>query len=1319
MTEQDHGKYEVHIEHSQGTVIGDNSYVEQHFYSASPPQLPASLDEIRLAFHQAGAELRTYRSAIAGQHIERTEVSQIVEWLLKADSNEQLGMLLDQPGAGKTVVMRDVLERLERSGLSVLAIKADYLSGIRSRADLADRMCLPTLVEACIQQLSTEGQVVVLIDQLDALSLALSRDQTTLSILLSTLAHLRYLNGVRILVSCRTFDLHSDPQLSTIHIDRELQLQLFNDDQIDTILRAIGVVFEHLLPDHKKLLAVPLHLDVYARVIAAGTPASESFRTLQDLYEALWQTQIVAARLDVPPDCVSAIYALVDSMQTSRQLTAPTAILDQYPEVSKYLERIGFIRREGSNWLFSHQTLFDYCYARRFVAQHRSLSHEILEGVQGLFERSQMVQILAYLRGTDRAAYLRELNALFSDKKLRVHLHLLLLGWFGSLREPALDELNIARRLIDDTEERTRFLQAASGNEGWFDLLDERVIPTLLVSNDESLLDITARYLSTLIRQRTDAVLKRLRPFLAQDRAWDARIRHCLSALDDWQSEEALSMLCDLICRGQTGGQDDFILYAVATSNPTAACQALRVYLDQRLDDLLIQSRSAQQKAATDSNGRLLDDYFSLDQKIFGQYGTKKVLELAMQICPDQIIEHLLPWLVRAAVTLEEPSTREDYYPFDLILGSGWHGDHIMDGASFGLNIAKALQHLAKARPAEFRSIAATLAPTESLTVQRILVYGYLADPQLYAEDIFGYLMADPRRLNIGEQLESPHYDSCRLFSVAFQYGGAARRSALERVILNHRPEWEKRQIGTQGITQLRFLKSVPFELLSDTARKFRQELEYKFPEFEPQPPQGVVGGRVGAPVEHAAQERMSDEEWLSAMRKYDDSTGWGAPREHFLKGGVAELSRAFQERAKADPERFYQLALRFDADISQYYIAAAISGLSESNTSAERVFDLVRRYAGWLTGEHRRSVIWAMAKRAKDGIPDDLLTLLEEWALHDPDPEKESWQILSPGSEQPYYGGDPHSNGINTNRGAAIEAICRCTLSHEPPQADRLLALLAHATCDRSIAVRTCLIENLTYLLRHDEERVLAIFDQALADSPELLRCQVTHRLVYETYNRHFPRIYGYIEQMLIHEDEQTRRYGAVLACLAAFRYPEARSLSNRAIEGDAVLRQGAAKAYAANLRDAELEEECLTHLQLLIADPDEQVRKEAGQCFANARADQLERLKPFIHQYLDSPALQSDAEHLVEYLGPLVADDPELVLKVTDRILDTIGTQVVDVRTSISVIERSLVQLPLNVYLHADNADVKSRAMSLFERLLLMGSYSAHQALQDYDRR
>ncbi len=1321
-------KYQIRSS-SQGLVIGDQARFEQHIHVTAPPPPSIARDELLVAIRQASAELRAYPQKIADIHIERAEVTKTVEWTLDADPKERLGMLQDQPGGGKTVVMRDVLERLESEGVPVLAIKADTLSSVKTREDLSGRLGLPASVEECAHSLASEGQFIVLMDQLDALSLALSRDQATIDVMLDTLARLRDVEDMRIVASCRTFELNNDPRLSTIKVDRKFELQPIAESEINRVLQVIGVDATRLLPAHQTLLATPLHLKVYAQVVAgdASRHFPESFHTLQELYEALWQRRICAVPPDTPPppERIAAVYLLVDAMQNRHQLTAPAAVLDEYPKAADYLEREWFIRREGSNWLFSHQTLFDYCYARRFVAQGRSLSQEILSGPQGLFERSQMIQVLAYLRGADNAAYRQELIALLFANDLRTHLRLLLVGWFGSLPNPTVDELGIARRLMSDTSDKARFLRAAGGNGGWFDRLNDDALPTLLRSDDDAVVETAANYLSTLIQDRTGAVLAHLRRYLGASETWDNRVTRYLSRLENWQNDEAVDMLCNLFQRGRAGGWGDHCLYQLAHSNPAAGCRALRVYLDCRFDDLLAQEQAESQAAEPDPLAPYritLPDRFKWNQQLLGEYAIGEVMKQAVQVCPEAVVEHLLSWFLRAVVVLTEPRERDDYYPSDSLFAWGWYDKHISKGADFARRMAEALGHLAQTKPPDFRAAAAELASVESLAAQRVLAQAYLSDSKTYADDIFEYLIADPRRLDIGESIGgSPRYDSCRLYGVAFRYVDASRRDVLEQLVLNLRPDWEQRNLRGRGITQLRFLKSVPPDLLSGPARDRLGELERKFPGFELLPPVGIQFVRVGPPIEATAQARMSDASWLGAMRKYDDSTTWGDPREEVLKGGIVELSRSFAEHVKENPQRFYELAQRFDETISPLYIVAAISGLADSDAPAELIFDTVRRFAAPRIGTRDRiGVCRALTKRAEVGVPDDLLDLMTGWALNDSDPTDGIWPpIVSSDDERPRPPEGPLNRGINSTRGVAVRSICICALSRSPTQVERAFRLLEQSAHDPSTAVRACVIDRLGPLLQEDAPRALTVFEQVLKGNPRLLQTERVHRFLYWTYHDHFHRTRSLIEALLVNQDDATRRAGAQLVCLAAFRYAEASELAEQALRGDPAMRRGAAQVYACNLEKRDSEDVCRKRLLQLMDDPDDQVRSHVGECFIYLRAEHLGRLRPFIERFLDSPALVGKAEHLVKYLAPLAADEPDLALMVTKRILDVMRSDVTSIHRGALVLERDLVRLPLTVYTHTYDSAEKVRAMDLFERLLLLESRTARQALMDWDRR
>lgn len=115
-------KYVIHIEQAETVVIGDDAQANH------PKFLPSSTssEEFSTAIDQVNAEIRAYPSDILGIHLERPEVEEITKWAIEENRQERMGILQDQPGGGKSVVMHDVLESLENEGINVLAICKPY-----------------------------------------------------------------------------------------------------------------------------------------------------------------------------------------------------------------------------------------------------------------------------------------------------------------------------------------------------------------------------------------------------------------------------------------------------------------------------------------------------------------------------------------------------------------------------------------------------------------------------------------------------------------------------------------------------------------------------------------------------------------------------------------------------------------------------------------------------------------------------------------------------------------------------------------------------------------------------------------------------------------------------------------------------------------------------------------------------------------------------------------------------------------------------------------------------------------------------------------
>jgi hypothetical protein len=635
--------------------------------------------------------------------------------------------------------------------------------------------------------------------------------------------------------------------------------------------------------------------------------------------------------------------------------------------------------------------------------------------------------------------------------------------------------------------------------------------------------------------------------------------------------------------------------------------------------------------------------------------------------------------------------------------------------------MSEALQQLARTDAEKFRVIARSLAAVESLAVQRVLVSAYLANPETYRDDIVEYFATDKRRLAVGDR-GGRDYDSVRLYGAVFSFADADQRNALESLVLTHEPRWETNGHQFRGLTQLHFLKSVPSELLSAEAMRRLGELERRFPDYELAKPHGVTVEWVGPPIEQSAIPKMSDDQWLSAMRKYNDNFRRTSAMNPF-RGGVSELAGALTSEAKDNPERFYRLSFRFDESISFKYVQALISALSESpEAPATWLFDVIGRFCSRIKQDDRRGICWALNKRSKDSVPDDLLDLVSTWALHDPDPLEDDWDSTDSYGNK-FHQGDPYNQGINTNRGASIESVCLCSLQQKDPQTGRALNLLERTAGDQSTAVRSCIVEGLVWTLhRGEDERTLNIFDGVMNGHPRLLQLSVTHRFLHSSYREHFPRIRPFVEEMLEDTtDENTRQNGAAIACLAAFEFDEAKDLEERVMSGDRIMRRGAAQVYSRQLNNQKLQEVCCDKLMLLMHDADEDVRASVGNCFQFLEYKDFAALKESIQEYIASSSLPVSSRQLVKYAKTIAADEHLLALEIAERILDSGSFRNLSMnkRGATLADEGDLTTLVLTAYTHATDGPTKARAMEVFERLLLAGSYAARTALQDWDRR
>ena len=416
-----------------------------------------------------------------GIHLDREETQDLLRWLatpLQA-RQEPLAILEGGAGLGKTVIMQDVLVALQAQGTATLALKADRLAE-PTYAQLTQRILQGTgfsdLGEA-LEVARTESEIlVVLIDQLDALSQSLSANREALSSYRELIQYLLKQPSVRVLISCRTFDLETDPLLQTYTGKKRFRVQPLSEEQVAAVVAASPFAALALTPVLAALLRVALHLRILCQ-LGSGTDLG-GITTLQALYDELYAQRVL--RIAAPagqtgPATPSSdnlrllLVELAEAMHKTQRLSASALRYQRkYPNEEIYALSQNLITRTKTGQLqFFHQSFFDYLFARNFVESGQQLT-ELLSGIhQGLFIRSTVSQVLQYLRSFDSQEHLRTVRGLLlHPAEYRLHLRLLVFQQFGLVEEPTAAEQHLAKQLLATAESRAYFLESVR-SPGW------------------------------------------------------------------------------------------------------------------------------------------------------------------------------------------------------------------------------------------------------------------------------------------------------------------------------------------------------------------------------------------------------------------------------------------------------------------------------------------------------------------------------------------------------------------------------------------------------------------------------------------------------------------------------------------------------------------------------------------------------------------------------------------------------------------------------------------------------------------------------------
>lgn len=1264
-----------------------------------------------------------YLNLLRNQAINRTvlprqEVQTVREHLEK--SSEKAGVLVTgEAGIGKSGVMLQVVEELLDSGIPVVALRADQLEFTPLPNDVGKQIGLPGSPANVLAAVAQGRHCVLAIDQLDALSLASGRNTNLFECIYEMVLQAQAHPQMSILLACRKFDLDHDPRLRQLSgskgVAETLVVERLRHETVREVVSRFNWDANSLNSKQLDLLSLPIHLKLLSELAENEETRALNFERAQDLYEQFWNNKrrIVEKRLDRQVQWTKVVYALCDYMHEHQTLSAPEVAVEDWYRDAEAMVSENVLDLDNKRFSFFHEGLFDYAYARRFARDAQSLLNLLANGEQHLFRRAQVRQILLYLRDAESYRYIADLEETLSSPDVRFHIKQAIFALLADLSKPVEEEWNVLSNFAgrDFSDPMTRHAWETVRRSPWFQLVDcLGLVQQWLVDPDESFVDRAVSILNVVQREMPDRVADIVEPYVGKSEPWNSRLRH-LALWGDWsQGRRYLELMLQLIdvgilddVDGALAANSDFwlLLTELKSNRPSWGCEVVGHYLNRRRR---LSLNLDQPNPFDFPNGAVADSPF----------GETTLMELAGN-APKAFVREVLPFM---QAIIKDCASQE---PDGLLQDPIWSFRIFQSGYSIRAALLNAMEtalsKLAVQQPDVYRSVIEPIRESPFETLQYLLIRSLAANGPLFADEGVNHLYKSPERLNIGYSSDT-HWASKQLIESISPYSSDEKLKQLETLLLGYYSDWEKDVWGRRqfGYAQFTLLSGIIESRRSERVRKRLEEWRRKFGFQEPEPPTPTKSQRVQSPIPEDAAERMSDEHWLSAIRKHNIDCDSRTQDGRYV-GGALELSRVLEDKVKHEPGRFAKLVLKFPNQANPFYFEAVLRGITDTDVDFEtilRVTERCHRIEGRPLG---RFICDPIASSAQDDLPPEALDLVAWYATEDPDPQKETWRTQISPEKAHNFDEKILTNGINTNRGRAAEAMARL-IENDDKRITYFQPALEKMVQDPSIAVRSCVAQTLLAVLRHDRDLAVEFFRQLCHTEDALLQTRFMERFLLFALQTHFQDLLPILERMVTSQLPGVASAGARQACLAALDLPEAAELAELCLSGSEAQRIGAAQVMAANVKTATYRSFCEEALIKLFNDCSDEVRSEAALCFSRFEGTQLEEFEHLIAQFVSSDAFQQNYTHLMMALEETSAKLPEVTLSACERFVDMAGLATSNVGTETAWDADTVAKLTLRIYQQSTEDTVRARSLNLIDRLMENSAYGINEALENFER-
>lgn len=949
--------------------------IEKHLAPATVADA-VNIDDARADAKVASQALRSWPQTIGGEHIDRLELEVLQQRI--REHPYACTLVIGESGSGKSALFAELVERLQSQGVVVFAIKADLLpTHVSTLSDVSKALGLRGHLLGEIEALARTAPVVVLIDQLDAVSEVMDRSSERMRLLLQIAHHFqdkkrveRVAPPVHILVSSRPFEADYDARFQSLGAE-VVQLALPSQEQVHALLQRLHISVKEIPEALSETLRRPFALRVFVDILRRGVPGRELIAS------QLLNTWLISADLGdsvVRKEVLKFLEKLAADMTESESLWRPADVYEiQDPQVVQVAVASGIVVRQNGLMGFSHQAWLDDFQAKNF-STGQSLANYAWQRQDGLFARATVLRALQRLRAFDLSTYEQAIDALLGNAKTRRHLRHLVVDMMAGQQQPSARE------------------------RGWLQHFVRSDVP------------LARRALARITAHWTD---------------WR---EHLLPLVPDIMSNAELRWSAIQLLIAEAPLDDDFVVRSIAVHwglperdieafevfsrsgqwSPAVVERLRLVFARQQVDDYMIVGYA--ETLGDDRGADLfkihLDHVEVSNEDRLQFHGLAKLAKRSIRAYANA----LMPWFVHVA-SRDAHGSRGllDAYTSSTSLPFWWDHEQSENGI-FGITKSMVLA-CAKEYPQDFLSLSSAFADVEVDEVQALIAEGFAAGSMVLANEGLEYLLGDSRRLQVGMAfLQNTDGVGHLVYGWSTQVLLRAivpqlRAEQLERLRANI-DSWDpylhearedsdastrrQRRIWAQE-KRFMLLGLLPAQVLEPRRNRQIQEWRATQPDLRGGPGPAMASF-VGSPMSEKQMGDASDDDVFRMIDEVADNTDHRSGRRGMHRdGGTVELGRAFAAFGKTHSERALRIAeTRFLFGRHENAAGELLRVVAEdSNVDAQRIRTLVRKWhrEGFASKAWRRDTAWALQRLAEReaGLVDEDVALLESWIVNDP----------------------------------------------------------------------------------------------------------------------------------------------------------------------------------------------------------------------------------------------------------------------------------------------------------------------------------------------